>query len=75
MLLMGTRVAWPMYTLLKFVKASRGKRGSSVFARRQKTRRASDKPTGTKALLEGKEMLVRVRDWRFDQDFMDWKRW
>jgi len=30
---------------------------------------------GMKVVLEGKEILVRVRDWRFDQDFMDWKRW
>ena len=64
-----------MYTLLKLVKVSKGKRVSFAFARMQKTRWASDEPTGTKVLPEGKEMLVRVRDWRFDQDFMDWKRW
>ena len=72
---MGTTVDWPMYMLLKLVKGSRGEKASSAFARIQKIRRASVEPTGMKALLEGKEMFVRVRDCKFDQDFMDWKRW
>lgn len=60
-----------MYTFLKLAKVSRGMKASSEFARVQNTMWASDEPTGMKELLEGKEMLVRVRDWRFDQDFMD----
>jgi len=64
-----------MYTLLKLVNVSRGRRGpSSALARIQTTRWASDELMGTKVLREGKEMLVRVRDWRFDQALMDWKR-
>ena len=65
-----------MYTLLKLVNISRGKNGpSSASDRIQTTRWASDEPIGTKVLREGKEMLVRVRDWRFDQALMDCKRW
>lgn len=64
-----------MYTFLKLANDRRGEKTSSVFTRMQKTICASDEPTGTKALLGGKEMLVRVRDWRFDQDFIDEKRW
>jgi hypothetical protein len=64
-----------MYTLLKLVNVSRGKKGpSSAFAGTQARKRASDELTGTRVVREGKEMLVRVRDWRFDQALMDWKR-
>jgi len=52
-----------MYMLLKLDNISRGMRGpSSEFAKAQTTRSGPDELTGMKALREGKEMLVRVRD-------------
>jgi len=40
----------------------------------QTTMSTPDELTGTKALREGKEILVRVRVRRFDHVLMDWKR-
>lgn len=51
-------------------KVSRGENVSSPFARVQKTIPDEDEVTGTKVFLGGKEMLVRVRVWRFDHDLM-----
>ena len=63
-----------MYTLLKLVNVSRGKRVSSSAFAKMKTRWGPGERTGTKEPWDGNEMFVRERDSRFDQVSMDWKR-
>ena len=63
-----------MYTLLKLVKVSRGKKVPSSTFTEIKTRWGPDERTGTKVPWDGKEMFVRERDSRFDQVAIDWRR-